>query len=59
MVIVKSMARLSGNIVTLLKTARELKLPGIDVFFEKRLLYGKKCRRLWLNRHSSALLVFR
>lgn len=35
MVIVKSLTRLARNTVTLLETARELKLLGIDVFFEK------------------------
>lgn len=35
MVIVKSVTRLARNTVTLLETARELKLLGIDIFFEK------------------------
>lgn len=35
MVIAKSITRLARNTVTLLETARELKLLGIDIFFEK------------------------
>lgn len=35
MVITKSVTRLARNTVTLLKTARELKSLGIDIFFEK------------------------
>lgn len=35
MVIAKSVTRLARNTVTLLETARELKLLGIDIFFEK------------------------
>lgn len=35
MVVVKSVTRLARNTVTLLETARELKLLGIDIFFEK------------------------
>lgn len=35
MVIVKSVTRLARNTITLLETARELKLLGIDIFFEK------------------------
>lgn len=35
MVITKSITRFARNTVTLLETARELKLLGIDIFFEK------------------------
>ncbi len=35
MVIAKSITRFARNTVTLLETARELKLLGIDIFFEK------------------------
>lgn len=35
MVIAKSITRLARNTVTLLETARELKLLGVDIFFEK------------------------
>jgi len=39
MVITKSITRLARNTVTLLETIRELKLLGIDVFFEKENLH--------------------
>ncbi len=39
MVITKSITRFARNTVTLLETARELKLLGIDIFFEKENIY--------------------
>lgn len=39
MVITKSLTRFARNTVTLLETARELKLLGVDIFFEKENLH--------------------
>ena len=39
MVITKGLSRFARNTVTLLETVRELKSPGIDVFFEEQNIY--------------------
>lgn len=40
MVITKSVSRFARNTVTSLKTARELKLHGIDVYFEEQRIHS-------------------
>ena len=40
MIITKSISRFARNTVTLLKTVRELKLLGIDVFFEENKIHS-------------------
>ena len=43
MVITKSVSRFARNTVTLLATVRELKVLGVDVFFEKENIHSKSC----------------
>lgn len=43
MVITKSISRFARNTVTLLETVRELKLLGVDVFFEKENIHSESC----------------
>lgn len=42
MVITKSVSRFARNTVTTLKTIRELRLIGVDVYFEKKDFYTGK-----------------
>lgn len=43
MVITKSISRFARNTVTLLKTVRELKVLGVDIFFEEQNLHTLSC----------------
>lgn len=43
LVVTKSISRLARNTVTLLKTVRELKALGVDIFFEEQNLHTLSC----------------
>ena len=58
MIITKSISRFARNTVTLLKTIRELKVLGIDVFFEENQIHSLTAEgEVLLTIHHNAALV--
>ena len=59
MIITKSISRFARNTVTLLKTVRELKLLGIDVFFEENKIHSLQAEgEVLLLRHRVSKMVW-